>query len=307
MVSTPLSPRVTRPVLDELDMPLGKRVRLRRLLYEHGPGGGAMLLLSVDQGLEHGPGDFFANPEALDPHVPWDLAREGGFSGIVAHVGVVERYLRPFAGIVPLVLRVNGRTNIPSDAHALSPFTASVEDALRLGADAVGYTLYVGSPAQVADIANFASLREECNRVGLPLIVWASPRGEAIERRGGRYSLYAIDYGARVAEELGADVVVLNPPFVNPDRDAESPKPYNAHGLTTEEALRKVIASAGRTMALVAGGERKHDDDLLDRARRAMDAGATGLVVGRNIWQRPAGQGLTVANRLRKLLRDYNA
>lgn len=307
MVSTPLSPHVTRPVLDELDMPLGKRVRLRRLLYEHGPGGGTLLLLSVDQGLEHGPGDFFANPQALDPVVPWALAREGGFSGIVAHIGLAERYLRPFAGFVPLVLKVNGRTNIPSDAHAFSPFTASVEDALRLGADAVGYTLYIGSPAQADDIGGFASLREECQRVGLPLIVWSSPRGEAVERRGGRYSLYAVDYATRAAEELGADVVVVNPPVINPDRDAESPKPYNAHSLDADQALRKVVASAGRTLTLVSGGERQHGDDLLDRARRAMDAGASGLVVGRNIWQRPTGQGLVLANRLRKLMREYGS
>src|SRR5690242_8789478 len=234
MVSTPIMPRVTRPLLDDLDMPLGKRVRLRRLLHERGPGGGTLLLLPIDQGLEHGPGDFLANPQALDPTVPWSLAREGGFSGVIAHVGLAERYLRPFAGFVPLVLKLNGRTSIPSDAHALSPFTASIEDALRLGADAVGYTLYVGSPAHSDDIAAFARLREDCERVGLPLIVWASPRGEAVERRGGRYSLYTIDYAARVAEELGADVVVLNSPAINPGRDAESPKPYNAHGLDAD-------------------------------------------------------------------------
>ena len=302
----PIPEGLARPGLEALELPLGKRVRLRHLLYEHGPGNGTLLLLAVDQGLEHGPGDFFANPEALNPEVPWALAYQGGFSGIVCHIGLAERYLRPYAGKVPLVLKLNGRTSIPPDARALSALTASVEDALRLGADAVAYTLYVGSPAQVEDINTFTALREECARFGLPLLVAASPRGEAIERRGGRDSLYAVDYAARVAEELGADVVTLNVPVVNPERDAESPKPYNTHGLDTAAALRKVITSAGRTMALIAGGERRRDEDLLEKARMAMGAGATGLVVGRNIWQRPAPDALALAGRLRDLLQNYS-
>ncbi|NIV43379.1 fructose-bisphosphate aldolase, partial [Candidatus Bathyarchaeota archaeon] len=90
---------------------------------------------------------------------------------------------------------------IPPETHAFSPQTASVEDAVRLGADAVGYTLYVGSPAQDKDFIQFAKIREDAQRFGMPLIVWAYPRGEAIEAKGGRDSLYAVDYAARVANE----------------------------------------------------------------------------------------------------------
>nr|NIV37426.1 fructose-bisphosphate aldolase [Anaerolineae bacterium] len=137
-----------RPTLDDLDLSLGKRTRLHRLLYEHGPGNGTLLFLPIDQGLEHGPVDFFPNPESADPDYQCRLALEGGYSGIVFHVGLAQKYMRDYAGKVPLVLKLNGKTNIPPDNHAFSPQTASVEDAVRLGADAVGYTLYVGSPAQ---------------------------------------------------------------------------------------------------------------------------------------------------------------
>ena len=65
-----------RVTLDDLDVNLGKRVRLHRLLYEHGPANGTLLLLPIDQGLEHGPVDFFDNPESLDPEFQFRLAQE---------------------------------------------------------------------------------------------------------------------------------------------------------------------------------------------------------------------------------------
>ena len=117
-----------------------------------------------------------------------------------------------YAGRVPLILKLNGKTNIPDDAEAVSPAFASVEDAVRLGADAVGYTVYVGSPRQDVEIREFGRVRQECERFGMPLVVWAYPRGRDVEAKGGKGSLYAQDYAARVAEELGADVVKLHEP-----------------------------------------------------------------------------------------------
>ncbi|HAL61491.1 MAG TPA: fructose-bisphosphate aldolase, partial [Chloroflexi bacterium] len=181
-----------RPNLEDLDLSLGKRTRLYRLLYKYGPGNGTMLLLPIDHGLEHGPRDFLANPPSQDPEYQLRLAKEGGFSGIVFHIGLAQKHMGGYAGEVPLILKLNGKTNIPSEAYAFSPQTASVEDAVRLGADAVGYTLYVGSPSQGEDFIQLGRIREECDRYGLPLIIWSYPRGEAIEAKGGRDSIYAV-------------------------------------------------------------------------------------------------------------------
>ena len=93
------------------------------------------------------PRDFFANPAASDPRYIVRLAVEGGFNGIAIQIGLAEKFYWDFAGEVPLILKLNGKTDIPPDAEALSPVHASVEEAVRLGADAVGYTLYVGTPA----------------------------------------------------------------------------------------------------------------------------------------------------------------
>jgi fructose-bisphosphate aldolase, class I len=76
------------------------------------------------------------------------LALEGGFNGIAIQIGLAEKFYWDLAGEVPLVLKLNGKTDIPAGIDPLSPVNATVRDAVRLGADAVGYTLYVGSPAQ---------------------------------------------------------------------------------------------------------------------------------------------------------------
>ena len=298
---------IKRPSLAELDLSLGKRTRLHRLLYEHGPGNGTLLLLPIDQGLEHGPRDFFPNPDAANPEFQLRLAKEGGYSGIVFHIGLAEKYFRGYEGVVPLVLKLNGKTEIPDDSRAFSPQTASVEDAVRMGADAVGYTLYVGSPAQGEDFVQFMRIREDCERYGMPLIVWSYPRGEAIAKKGGRDSLYAVDYAARVAAELGADLVKLNFPHHPGEKDKDSPKPYSEIRLGPEEAMHQVIRSAGRTLVLVSGGEKIGDQELIEKARISMEAGATGLIFGRNIWQRPYQEALRLSRQIREIILQYPA
>jgi class I fructose-bisphosphate aldolase len=300
-----------RPTLDELDLSLGKRTRMHRLLYEHGPGNGTILFLPIDQGMEHGPIDFLPNPPSANPDYQCRLAREGGYSGIVFHMGLANKYMREYAGTVPLILKLNGKTNIPPDAEAFSALEAGVEDAVRMGADAVGYTLYVGSPSQDRDFIQLGEVRTACDRYGMPLIVWSYPRGSAVEGKGGRDSIYAVDYAARVADELGADIVKLNVPKFRDPRNEDSPAPYQKlykewKELDENEAYRlaveKVVASAGKTMVLFSGGSRISDEDLLLKARICMKAGATGLIFGRNMWQRPFEEGLKITEKIKQIL-----
>jgi fructose-bisphosphate aldolase, class I len=299
--------RVKRPTLADLNLSTGKRARLHRLLYKYGPANGTLMMLPIDQGLEHGPRDFFPNPAAKDPSFQLRLAKEGGFSGIVFQIGLAEKYMNDYAGQVPLVLKLNGKTEIPSDKQPISPCIATVEDAVRLGADAVGYTLYVGSPLQADDFGQFREVREDAERYGMPIIVWAYPRGEAIDAKGGRDSLYAVDYAARVANELGADIVKVNVPKIDPEKDAGAPKPYNTLHVSREEAVRMVVESAGRTLVLFSGGEMQGDEDVIEKARIAMVGGATGVIFGRNVWQRPYDEALKLSAQISDMLREFSA
>ncbi len=288
-----------------MNLSTGKRARLHRLMYEHGPANGTLMILPIDQGLEHGPIDFFDNPDSLDTDWIYRLAVEGRFSGIALHIGLAEKYHRQYAGRVPLVLKVNGKTNLPPDDEAFSSLTSGVEDAVRLGADAVGYTLYVGSPSQDVDIAQCNEVRRECERYGMPLIVWSYPRGSAVKSKGGVDSLYAIDYAARVACEVGADIVKLNEPKWEPEGAAKSPKPYNALAFDDIEGLRRVVRSAGRTLVLVSGGSKMGDEATIHKARTAMEAGCVGLIFGRNMWQRPWESALAMSGRMHELMKGY--
>ncbi|MBV8163043.1 MAG: fructose-bisphosphate aldolase [Candidatus Eremiobacteraeota bacterium] len=296
--------KVQRPTLDDLALSAGKRARLHRMLYEYGPANGTLLLLPIDQGLEHGPVDFFDNPDSIDPEYEYQLAIDGNYSGIALHFGLAKKYFYKHAGKVPLLLKINGKTNIPSDDEAFSPLTGSVEDAVRLGADAVGYTLYVGSPRQGDDIAQLTRVREDCDRYGMPLVVWSYPRGKAVKEKGGQDSLYAIDYAARVACELGADIVKLNEPKLS-DSDKQ-PKPYPTIQFSEADAIRKVVTSAGRTLVLLSGGSKVGDEDLLRKTRAAMEAGVTGLIFGRNLWQRRRPDALEITNKIQQILKDYS-
>lgn len=292
--------------LAALDLSVGKRVRLHRLLYRYGPANGTMLLLPIDQGLEHGPRDFAPNPESANPEFQLRLAKEGGYSGIAFHIGLAQKYMRNWAGEIPMVVKVNGKTEIPSDRDAFSPRTASVEEAVRVGADAVGYTLYVGSPAQDRDFIQFQQIRREAEGLGMPVIVWAYPRGEAIETKGGRDTPYAIEYAARVACELGADVVKLNLPNLDEKKVAQTPSPYRTLRLSLEEAVKRVVLSAGRTLVIFAGGGMVNDEELLHRTRIIMDSGATGLIFGRNMWQRQYDEAISISRRVREIMLQYS-
>jgi class I fructose-bisphosphate aldolase len=279
----------------------GKRARLRRLLFEFGPGNGTLLLLPIDQGIEHGPRDFFPNPASKDPEYQFRLAAEAGYSALACQIGLATKYYPDYAGQVPLILKVNGRTDIPPSDEALSTCNASVEDAVRLGADAVGYTLYVGSPRQDEDLAQLRGVREDCDRYGMPLVIWAYPRGSAIDAKGGRDSFYAIDYGARLAMEMGADVVKLNMPKFS-DKDKDSPAPYNEMDVSQGEAIRHCVESAGRSLVVLSGGSKIDDETLLAQARMIMEAGGSGVIFGRNVWQREWSEAVEIIEQIKDTL-----
>jgi fructose-bisphosphate aldolase, class I len=208
-----------------------------------------------------------------------------------------------YCGRVPLILKLNGKMNIPGDAEAVSPLFASVEDAVRLGAEAVGYTLYVGSPRQDSEIREFEKVRQDADRLGMPIVMWAYPRGRAIEGKGGKGTLFAQDYAARVALEMGADIVKLHEPT---EDTARSPEPYRGLRETGAERIRRVVRSAGKVLVLFSGGVKEDDDALvLKKVKLYMDCGATGVMFGRNMWLRPFDRALALTRQVQRTMARY--
>jgi class I fructose-bisphosphate aldolase len=149
-------------------------------------------------------------------------------------------------------------------------------------------------------------VREDCDKYNMPLVVWSYPRGAAIEGKGGRDSLYAVDYAARVALEMGADIVKLNIPKQGP-KHSEQPGDYAGIDYDYGEGARRVVESAGRCLVLFSGGSKLGDEDLMTKARTAMESGATGLIFGRNMWQRPFDDALAMSRSVQDMLQGYGA
>jgi class I fructose-bisphosphate aldolase len=256
------------------------------MLYNHGPGNGTLMFLPIDQGIEHGPRDFFPNPASKDPDYEFALAAGANYSGIACQIGFATKYWPDWAGQVPLLLKVNAKTELPPSGEAFSPVNASVEDGVRLGATAIGYTLYVGSPSQDRDLKQLGEVRADCEKYGLPLVIWAYPRGSAVAAKGGQDSFYAIDYAARMGMEMGADIVKINMPKVGLESDKDAPAPYNTMKVDQQEAIRQCVESAGRSLVVLSGGNKASDAEVLDMTKAVMKAGGSGVIYGRNIWQR---------------------
>ncbi len=231
---------------------------------------GKAMYLAYDHGMEHGPEDF--NLRNVDPEHIFDLALEGEYQGIIVHHGLAHKYYYGPYKDVPLIVKLNAKNDLP-DINPISRPFCSVSRAVKLGADAVGYTIYDGSPAETEMFQEFGQIVEEAHDYGLPVIAWMYPRGPEIQ---DERSTEITAYSARLALELGADLVKLK---------------YNGN----PKGFEWVVENAGRTKVLLSGGHKIDDRQLLETVSDVMEAGATGLAVGRNVWKHPKPHSITDA------------
>ena len=275
---------------------------------------GTTLILPYDQFIEHDCRHLEAESDSGNPDYIMQLGIEGKYNAVAIHYGLAKRFWKKYKNKIPLILKVNGKTSIPSQARALSTHTSFVEDAAEIGAAGVGYTLYYGSPREDEDIPQLARVRKECEKYGLPLIVWAYPRGEAIDAKGGRDSSYALESAARMATEMGATIIKSNVPKAAPKGFLENsavPEYYKKveaelSGLNPVQAkrerIKRVVKAAQGIPVLFSGGSEISDEDLLNNAKYCMEGGCFGFIFGRNMWKRPKDRALEITKQLLALL-----
>ena len=157
---------------------------LRRLMNTGRLAGtGKLVILPVDQGFEHGPARSFApNPPGYDPAYHPSLAVEAGCNGYAAPLGFIESIAAEYAGRLPLILKVNNSDSLGGPDEPCSALTSAVDDALRLGCAAIGYTIYPGSGNRNQMYQDLRDLINEARAVGLPSIVWSYPRGSGLTK-----------------------------------------------------------------------------------------------------------------------------
>lgn len=237
---------------------------------------GRALYLAYDQGLEHGPVEF--NDENVDPKYIIDIAKKGKFSAVIFQKGIAEKYLEEITkSKVPLIIKLNGKTNLVK-GEPMSEQLCSVAEALKLGAIAVGYTIYIGSAFESQMLKEFENIEREAHAKGIPIIAWIYPRGKGIV---GKKPEELMAYSARVGLEIGADIVKL-------------------HYSGKLNDLKWAVKSAGKCKLVVAGGAKANEKEFLKEAVEVMHSGVMGLAIGRNVWQNE--NPLKIASKLRKIV-----
>lgn len=291
----------------ESDNP-GVKGNLCRILMEGKLGGsGKMIILPVDQGFEHGPARSFApNPPAYDPHYHYQLAIDAGLNAYAAPLGMLEAGADTYAGQIPTILKVNSANSlIPSEAAKDQAITASVDDALRLGCAAIGFTVYPGSSAGLDMFEEIAEMRNEAASVGLATVIWSYPRGEALSKEGET----AIDitaYATQMAALLGAHIIKVKLSTDHLEL-GEAAKVYQEQQIDISTEAARVAdcvraAFNGRRLIVFSGGAKSGIDAVYDAARAIRDGGGNGSIIGRNTFQRPRDEALAM---LAKLVEIY--
>ena len=234
---------------------LGKAVHLARL---RNVVSGRMLTVAIDHAPSYG---VLAGLENIS-HVTTEVA-SGEPEALLMMKGTAERLFLPYAGRIALILK----------SSTLSPFhperdvwVSHVEDALRLGADAIAMALTVGSPEQPALLASLADLVREAEAVAMPVIVHAYPNGSLVPVEE-RYSAARVAYASRLAMELGVDIV-------------------KTFYTGSAESFAQVVEAAAPALVVAAGGPCLDNELACFRmAYEVVRSGAAGITFGRNIWQ----------------------
>jgi class I fructose-bisphosphate aldolase len=287
----------------ESDNP-GVRGNLCRILMEGRLGGtGKVVILPVDQGFEHGPARSFApNPPAYDPHYHFQLAIDAGLNAYAAPLGMLEAGAGTYAGQIPMILKANSANSLmPNEAPKDQAITASVDDALRLGCAAIGFTIYPGSSAGLDMFEEIAEMRNEAASVGLATVIWSYPRGEALSK-DGETAMDVSAYATQIAALLGAHIIKVK---LSTDHleQKEAAKVYKDQNVDISSQAARVAecmraAFNGRRIVVFSGGAKSSEDSVYENARAIRDGGGNGSIIGRNTFQRPRDEALAMLAKL---------
>jgi class I fructose-bisphosphate aldolase len=266
----------------------GVKEKLHRLLMTGNLAGtGKLVILPVDQGFEHGPARSFApNPEGYDPDYHFQLAIDSGCNGF----GALEMSTDKFVGQIPTILKLNNSDTLAKVDQPCSAVTGSVEDALRLGCSAIGFTIYPGSGARNTMYEEIRELILEAKSVGLPTVLWAYPRGAGLSKEGETAADVSA-YAAQISAQLGAHIIKIKAPKDHIEQP-EAKKVFEKYGIPTKtlaDRVRHCVQSAfnGKRIVIFSGGETKGDQEVLDEVKGLAQGGAFGSIMGRNAFQRP--------------------
>ena len=242
----------------------GKKIRIERIIDRNS---GNAVIVPMDHGISIGPVSGL-----IDMRKTVNDVVEGGATAVLMHKGMVPQGHRTSGHDVGLILHMSASTDLGINSNN-KVLVATVEDGLKLGADAVSIHINVGAETEPRMLEDFGKVSSQCMEWGMPLVAMAYPRGPSIKNS---YDEKAIAHSVRVAAELGADLVKCS---YTGDIDSFS--------RVVEGCMVPVI---------IAGGPKMDSDmDILNMVHDSLEAGGHGVSIGRNVFQHKDVRGMMSA------------
>ena len=233
---------------------IGKQIRMERIIDRNTS---RTVIVPMDHGVSSGP--IYGITDLRDAI---EQVVRGGANAIVEHKGMVGAGHRRSGKDIGLIIHLSASTSL-SPYPNTKTLVCTVEEALRLGADAVSIHVNIGDEMERQMLSDFGMVSSRAREWGIPLLAMIYPRGEKI---ANEYDPGVLKHAARLGAELGADIVKIS---------------YSG----SVESFREVIAGC-RVPVVIAGGEKMESDkQILETVRGSIDAGGSGVSIGRNIFQ----------------------
>ena len=201
-----------------------------------------------------------------------DKISEGGANAIILHKGNVRSGHRKSGKDIGLIVHLSASTSLSQDPNAKA-LVCTVEEAIKIGADAVSIHINLGANNEKEMLRDFGFVSQKCTEWGMPLVAMMYTRGPKIKNE---FDVSVVKHAARVGAELGADIVKVN---------------YSG----SAESFKEVIEGCSVPIVIAGGEKTETDEQILEMVRGAMDAGANGVSIGRNAFQHQSPEKITRA------------
>jgi len=233
---------------------LGKKIRMERIINRNT---GRTVIVPMDHGISVGPIDG-----VIDMKKAIQDVSEGGANAIVEHKGLVGEGHRERGADIGLIIHMSASTTLSPYPHAKT-LVCTVEEAIKLGADAVSIHVNLGNGQEKEMLQDFGRVSYEARTWGMPLLAMIYPRGDKIK---DEYDVSVVKHAARVGDEMGADIVKVS---------------YTGSG----ESFREVVEGCSIPVVIAGGEKMESDRDILEMVKGSVDAGGAGVSIGRNVFQ----------------------
>lgn len=233
---------------------IGKRIRMERIIDRNTR---RTVIVPMDHGISVGPIDGLMDMKQAVQNVA-----EGGANAIVEHKGLVGEGHRGSGQDIGLIIHLSASTSL-SPWPNTKTLVCTVEEAIKLGADAVSIHINLGDGQEKEMLNDFGRISYESRTWGIPLLAMVYPRGEKVE---DEYDVEVVKHAARVGSEMGADIVKVS---------------YTG----SEESFAQVIAGSTVPVVIAGGPRMDSDRDILEMVKGSIDAGGSGVSIGRNVFQ----------------------